>query len=273
MQINEHSYTLQAADGVQLVGRVDAPDEPKAAVVIVHGLCEHFGRYDYVVEQLMAAGYAVVRFDHRGHGRSMGKLTYFADRTQIVDDTHLFVEDARTRFPELPLFMIGHSMGGFGAASYGTAHPGELDGYVLSGAWTRDHRGLALVDDALPADEYVPNALGAGVCSDPAVGEAYAADPLVAKEFSVGLLRAVHDGHDWLRANAAAFVDPVSIMHGGDDGLVDPQDSIDFFEEIGADDKSLRIYAGLCHEIFNEFKRNRVIRDTVDWLDDHAVRG
>ena len=62
-------------------------------------------------------------------------------------------------------------------------------------------------------------------------------------------------------------------MHGGDDGLVDPQDSIDFFEEIGADDKSLRIYAGLCHEIFNEFKRDRVIRDTVDWLDDPAVRG
>ncbi len=102
----------------------------------------------------------------------------------------------------------------------------------------------------------------------PAVGEAYLADPLVAKEFSVALLRAVHEGHDWLRANAAAFADPVILLlHGGDDGLVSPQDSIDFFEEISSTDKSLRIYAGLYHEIFNEFKRDQVIRDAIESLD------
>ncbi len=263
-------FTKQTADGILLVGRIDAPENPKAAIVIVHGLCEHFGRYDYVVKKLNAAGYAVVRFDHRGHGRSMGKLTYFADRTQIIDDTHLFVQEARERFASLPLFMIGHSMGGFGAASYGTAHPRELNGYVLSGAWTRDNQGLAIVDDALPADQYIPNELGGGVCSDPAVGEAYAADPLVAKEFSVGLLRSVHDGHGWLRENASAFVDPVILLHGGDDGLVSPKDSIDMFQQVSSTDKSLCIYAGLCHEIFNEFKRDRVIRDAIEWLDDHA---
>ena len=91
-------------------------------------------------------------------------------------------------------------MGGFGAASYGTAYPGKLAGYVLSSAWTRDHKGLAKADEALSDSTYVPNELGDGVCSDPAVGEAYLADPLVAKEFSVALLRAVHEGHDWLRA-------------------------------------------------------------------------
>lgn len=270
MQINEHAYTLQAKDGIQLVGRVDAPAQPKAIVVIVHGLCEHYGRYDHVVAALNQAGYAAVRFDHRGHGRSMGKLTFYADRTQIVDDIDLFVQDARTRLAGLPLFMMGHSMGGFGATSYGTAHPGALDGYVLSGAWTRDHRGLAVVDETLPADQYVPNELGDGVCSDPAVGAAYAADPLVAKEFSVGLLRAVHDGHLWLREYAADFTDPVILLHGGDDGLVSPQDSIDLFEQVSSTDKSLRIYAGLCHEIFNEFKQARVIRDTIEWLDDHV---
>lgn len=263
--------TVQSADGFILCGRSDAPEDPKAAVVIVHGLCEHYGRYDYLVEKLNAAGYAVVRFDHRGHGRSMGKKTWYDDRTQIVSDTDLFVERARQSFPDLPLFMIGHSMGGFGAASYGTAYPGKLAGYVLYGAWTRDHKGLAKADEALSDSTYVPNELGDGVCSDPAVGEAYLADPLVAKEFSVALLRAVHEGHDWLRANAAAFADPVILLHGGDDGLVSPQDSIDFFEEISSTDKSLRIYAGLYHEIFNEFKRDQVIRDAIEWLDDELA--
>lgn len=265
----ENSFTLPTSDGILLCGRIDAPETPKAAVVIVHGLCEHYGRYDYVVEKLTANGYAVMRFDHRGHGRSMGKLTYFDNRSQIIEDTALFVQRMRDTFPELPLFMIGHSMGGFGAASYGTAHPGELDGYVLSGAWTRDHQGLALTDDTLAPGDYIPNELGDGVCSDPAVGKAYAADPLVAKEFSVGLLRAVHEGHSWLRENAHSFVDPVLLLHGSNDGLVLPLDSIDMYEQVASTDKSLRIYAGLCHEIFNEYKRDRVIRDTIEWLDDH----
>lgn len=266
----EREFTKQTNDGILLCGRIDAPENPKAAIVIVHGLCEHYGRYNYVVTQLNAAGYAVVRFDHRGHGRSMGKATYFADRTQIVTDTDLFVSEAREQFTNLPLFMIGHSMGGFGAASYGTAHPGELDGYVLSGAWTRDHRGMALADDALPDDQYIPNELGGGVCSDKTVCKAYSTDPLVAKEFSVGLLRAVHEGHNWLRQNATAFVEPVILLHGENDGLVSPQDSIDMFEQVGSTDKSLHIYAGLCHEIFNEFKRDRIIREAIEWLDDHV---
>ena len=139
----QQQLTKQTPEGFLLVGRIDAPEQPKAAVVIVHGLCEHFGRYDYVTQRLLEAGYAVVRFDHRGHGRSMGKKVWYDDRTQIVSDTDLFVEEARAQFPDLPVFMIGHSMGGFGAASYGTAHPGKLDGYVLSGAWTRDHASLA----------------------------------------------------------------------------------------------------------------------------------
>ena len=73
-----------------------------------------------------------------------------------------------------------------------------------------------------------------------------------------------------LRAQAADFADPVLLLHGGDDGLVSPQDSIDMFREASSADKSLRIYAGLYHEIFNEFKKDRVIRDAIEWLDDHV---
>lgn len=260
-------FTEATFDNVLLCGKIDAPSDPKAVVVIVHGLCEHYGRYDYLVAKLNAAGYATVRFDHRGHGRSMGKLVYFADREVIVKDIDLFVEAAKRAFPGLPIYMIGHSMGGFGAASYGTAHPEKLSGYVLSGAWTRDHKGLALVDDSLDSASYLPNELGDGVCSDPAVVKAYQEDKFVAKEMSVGLLRAVHQGHGWLKENAAAFSDPVILLHGGNDGLVAPEDSLDMFEEISSTDKSLRVYAGLCHEIFNEFDRDLVIRDAIEWLD------
>lgn len=259
-------------EGLKLMGRIDAPNSPRGVVVIVHGLCEHYGRYDYVVDKLNGAGYAVVRFDHRGHGRSEGKRVWYDDRTQIVSDTDLFVEEALASFPGLPVYMIGHSMGGFGATSYATTFPGKINGYVLSGAWSRDNSGLAASAAAqgLDPDTYLPNELGDGVCSDPTVGAAYMADPLVEKSFSVGLLLAVHEGHVWLKKNAAVFTDPVCILHGGSDGLVSPLDSLQLFQEIDSTDKSLHIYAGLYHEIFNEYKKDRVIRDTIEWLDDHT---
>lgn len=270
----QNEFTKEAYDHILLCGKIDAPENPKAAVVIVHGLCEHYGRYDYLVEKLNAAGYAVIRFDHRGHGRSMGQLVSFKDREDIVKDTNLFVDAASQAFPELPLYMIGHSMGGFGAASYGTTYPEKLAGYVLSGAWTRDHNGLGIVDESIPEGTYVPNGLSEGVCSDPAVIKAYQEDPFVAKEISVDLMRAVHEGHTWLKEHAAQFVDPIILLHGGSDGLVAPRDSFDMYEEISSTDKSLRVYSGLCHEIFNEFERDTVIRDAIEWLDrrvDHDI--
>lgn len=266
----QKEFTEKAYDGIQLVGRIDAPEKPKAVVVIVHGLAEHFGRYDYLTEKLEQAGYAVVRFDHRGHGRSMGKAVYYRDRTEIVKDIDVFVEVAKREFPGLPLFMIGHSMGGFGAASYGTTFPGKVDHYVLSGACTRDTKGIAVVDDSLDDELYVPNALGDGVCSDPAVGEAYAADSFVAKEISIKLFRVLSEGVQWLKDNPEGFVDPVILLHGAEDGLVGAKDSLLFFDEVASTDKSLRVYGGLMHEVFNEFDRDQVIRDAIEWMDARA---
>ena len=258
----------KAHDDIGLYGRIDAPDDPKAVVVVVHGLAEHLGRYDYLTGKLNAAGYAVVRFDHRGHGRSEGKPVYFADRGEIVTDTDVFVELAKREFPGLTLFMIGHSMGGFGATSYGTTYPGKVAFYVISGALTRDSLGSIVIDDALDDEFYMPNALAAGVCSDPAVAEAYEADPLVAEKISIKIYRVMKAGVEWLKLNAAVFSDPVLILHGGDDGLVSPKDSLSFYDEISSTDKSLRIYGGLMHEVFNEFKKDRVIRDAIEWMDD-----
>ena len=260
--------TAAAYDGITLHGRLDAPENPKAVCVIVHGLAEHYGRYDYLVEKLVAAGYAVVRFDHRGHGRSEGKAIYYADCTEIVKDIDAFVEVAKADLPGLPLVIIGHSMGGFGATSYGTTHPGKAAYYVISGALTRDCKGITALDASLDDELYVPNALGGGVCSDPAVVAAYEADPLVAKELSVKIFRVMNKGVTWLQENAAVFTDPVIVLHGAEDGLVSPKDSLLFFDEISSADKSLRIYASLMHEIFNEYAKDRVIRDAIEWLDD-----
>jgi len=89
---------------------------------------------------------------------------------------------------------------------------------------------------------------------------------------SVKIFRVMREGVAWLKENAQAFIDPVIVLHGADDGLVSPKDSLLFFDEIGSSDKSLWIYAGLMHEIFNEFAKDRVIRDAIEWMDDRLLK-
>ena len=89
---------------------------------------------------------------------------------------------------------------------------------------------------------------------------------LVAKEMSIGLLNSIYAGIQYLRENAARFEAPVLILHGANDGLVSPQDSIDLYNSISSKDKGLCIYPLLCHEIFNEPVKDKVIDDVIFWM-------
>jgi len=245
----------------------DYVDQPKGVIVIVHGLCEHLGRYEYLAGKLNEAGYSVCRFDHRGHGRSDGKKVYYNCWTQISDDVNAVVDMVKAENEGKKLFVLGHSMGGYASTCFASRFPGKADGIILSGALTRYHTECAgpLPIDA-PDDTYSPNALGSGVCSDPAVVEAYEKDPLVEKEISVGLLNSIGEGVNWLKENPDKFIDPVLMLHGCCDGLVSNQDSRELFGEIASEDKGLIIYPNLFHEIFNEPCKDEVIADVLLWL-------
>jgi alpha-beta hydrolase superfamily lysophospholipase len=254
-------------DGETLFLVRETVSKPRGAVVIVHGLCEHQGRYDYVAQRLLAQQLNVYRFDHRGHGKSGGKRVYYEKWTDISDDVNAVVDFAKAQNPDLPLFVLGHSMGGYAAACFGTRWPGKADGLILSGAMTRyNAKIMGELPLQMSADTYVANALGEGVCSDPAVGAAYLADPLVEKQISVALINSLGQGVAYLKAHPKEFTDPVLVLHGLNDGLVSNLDSREFFGEIASRDKSLRIYSGMCHEIFNEYDKDEPIGDLIGWL-------
>ncbi len=259
---------LESFDGTKLHFRKDVPEHPKAVAVIVHGLCEHLGRYDYLTEKLYGRHFSIYRFDHRGHAKSEGKRVFYNNFHELADDVNQVVQWAASENPGLPLFLIGHSMGGLAVALFGTKYPGKVKGIVLSGALTRFNlHTLGELPLELPADTYVPNALGDGVCGDPAVIEAYVHDPLVEKQISIGLMNCCHYAVQWLKENPQHFTDPVFIMHGCCDGLVSEKDSREFFGEIASQDKSLKIYAHLCHEIFNEKCRDEVMAEAIAWIE------
>lgn len=257
-------------DGTKLFMVKNEVEHPIGVFVIVHGLCEHLGRYDYVTQKLNDHGFCVYRFDHRGHGRSEGRRVYYNKYTQISDDVNAVTEMAAKENTGLPLFVIGHSMGGYATASFATRYPGKARGIILSGALTRyNHKLAGDLPMTIPEDTYLPNNLGNGVCSDPEVIEAYDKDPLVEKEISVALFNSLGEGVTWLSQNGTSFTDPVLILHGCCDGLVSEKDSRDFFGDIASKDKTLKIYANLCHEILNEPCKDEIIAEILSWTAKH----
>ncbi|MGW1591206.1 alpha/beta hydrolase [Streptomyces sp. NPDC002386] len=239
--------------------------EPRYLAVVVHGYGEHARRYDGPAGALTGHGAAVYGPDHVGHGRSAGDRVVIEDFEDVVTDVHRVADLARAAHPGLPLVVIGHSMGGLIAARYAQRYGSELSALVLSGpvigAWELPGRLLAL--DEIPDTPISPAALS----RDPAVGAAYAADPLVwhgpmkrpTLEAFTRTLRAVDEGGD---------VGPLPLLwlHGDDDRLVPLPGSRVGVERLGGR-LTERIFAGARHEVFNETNRAEVFAELIKFLD------
>lgn len=268
--------TFIAFDGLTIFHRAWLPDgDPKAVVLLFHGLGEHSGRYGHVAEALVDRGYAVHALDHRGHGRSEGKRVFVRDYGEFQRDLVQFrrlVEQEHTR---LPLFVLGHSMGGNLAMGHVLDHQEGVRGLALSGA------ALAVTPDVSPALQKVagvlakvapglrPQGLDANAVSrDPAVVQAYLSDPLVySGKVSAGLAGALFGAIDRFPARFAELRLPLLIMHGTADRLVPVSGSRAL--EVGATNAAVttHYYEGLFHEILNEPEQQQVIGDLLAWLD------
>jgi acylglycerol lipase len=266
---------LAAGNGVELFVSKNIIEKPKAVIIIVHGLCEHSGRYDYVTAKLNSFGYSVYRFDNRGHGRSGGDRGYVDDFNELIDDAEKVVAMVKKENPGLPVFMLGHSLGGFISASHGVKYPGRLSGQILSGAASTLQpllAGLEGVDLSAQARDPIANTLTDLVSRDPQVVQAYKDDPLNLKEFTTKLMsEALIRGARWLMNNHGAYTCPCLILHGGADQIVTPDASKYFYEHISSKDKELKIYDGLYHEIMNEPEKDTVLEDIHRWLEKHKL--
>lgn len=262
------SEMIKSYDGLSLYFNKEVSPDDKAVAVIVHGLCEHQGRYDYLAEVFHKNGIGTYRFDHRGHGRSEGEKSHYNDFNELLDDTNVIVDMAIAENPDKPVFLLGHSMGGYAVSLFGIKYSDKkLKGIITSGALTKDNGGLikGLPKGMEPHTE-LPNELGNGVCSVQEVVDWYGKDPYNNKVFTAGLCYALCQGLDWVSGKENQFSYPVLMMHGEKDGIVSVQDTYDFFSSVSSKDKQMKIYGNLFHEIFNEYCRDEVIGDTVNWM-------
>ena len=280
--IARKEWTLTGHGGLDLFARSWLPaksssDAARDVVVIAHGYGEHGDRYANVVERLVPAGYAVHAIDHRGHGRSGGRRALVDRMERVIDDLHGFVEQVRAQHGGARIKLLGHSMGGSIALGYALRYPQDLAGLILSGPAVGGFvpAGQRMILKLLSA--LAPNlgtlALPAsGVSRDPAVVAAYERDPLVYH----GKVPARTAGE--MVAAAASFPAragemklPVLIQHGAQDKLIPLEPNRAVYAALGSTDKTVKIYDGLYHEIYNEPEHPRVIDDLVAWLEAHPA--
>jgi alpha-beta hydrolase superfamily lysophospholipase len=251
----------------RLAYRVWEVDQPRAVVVIAHGYAEHSGRYDHVGTALAQAGLAAWALDHAGHGLSKGDARGDAGTVEhAIADLDDFVTMAAASAPSRPVYLVGHSMGGMLAVAYAEQHQDRLAGVVVTGP------AVVLgevITDLLDLDEIPAVPLGEFVSRDPAVAKAYDDDPLnYHGAMPKDMLRQAPERIEAVRSRFAEITIPIMAMHGEQDALVPMQGSIDIIAGVSSADRTVRIWPGLYHEIFNEPEQDRVIDEVVRWISD-----
>lgn len=251
-----------------------ADDTPRGIVLIAHGLAEHTGRYGHVAEALVNAGFAVFAVDHGGHGQSPGKRGGVYDFREFIEGMLELDRHARVALPGVPVSLLGHSMGGLIAALTALAEPDRFRALILSGpaviavdpppAWQEAIvRFLARVAPGLGTLALDSNEIS----RDPAVVQAYLDDPLVYNgKVPAGLVVAIFDAMSDLQARAAGLELPLLLMHGSEDRLTEPEGSTLVHDRAASSDKTLRMWEGLKHEIFNEPEQAEVLLVLTEWL-------
>ena len=248
--------------------------EVVAVLLVAHGAAEHGGRYERFAQYFTERGYAVAALDHDGHGKSEGKRCSLRSFDDYVDDLATMQRRTAVDFPDVPLVLVGHSLGGLIACNLLLQDQSRFTACVLSGA--------AIMTDLQPPNyqllmirvlsKLLPG-LGvlkldsSGVSRDADEVARYLNDPLnYSGALSVRLVAEMFRAMNTVQERAQEISLPMLILHGGADSMTSPRGSQFLYDNIASDDKWITIYRGLYHEIFNEPERLEVLAEIELWL-------
>ena len=305
---NMTEFTFLSTDGkTQLHGMRWEPEggSVRAVLQICHGVAEHIARYDAFARYLNGLGIAVVGHDHLGHGLSLpegGTPVYFGEGNTwntVVDDIYVLHQRIRLWYPDVPLCIMGHSMGSFLTRTYLIRYPGTVKAAVIMGTGWQPKAVIAggmavakavgaVVGENGTSDLVTNLAFGAynklfapnrtscdWLSADEDNVDAYMADPLCGADATVGLFRHMLSG---IRFNQKLSnlrqMDPripVLFVAGEKEPVGDCGNGVrrtyQEFRRAGVQDCTLKLYPGLRHEILNEkAQQQQIFEDIGQWL-------
>ena len=253
-------------------------DEPKANLVICHGVNSHGGQYIRAAEEFSSRGLAVTALDLRGRGKSDGERFYAESIDDYVSDLSLAIELARSKHPELPVYLLGHSAGGVTSVSYALDYQDRLAGLICESFAFRvfaPNFALKLLEGAshVAPHAHVLKLKMEDFSRDPEWVSQLNADPLTLDEIQpVATVAAFARAGERFEREFGRITLPILIMHGTADHATRPDGSEQFYREAGSPDKTLKLYEGHYHDLLNDLGREQVMDDIVAWLDARLLR-
>ncbi|HWB43222.1 MAG TPA: lysophospholipase [Gemmatimonadales bacterium] len=262
------------AGGLSLFRQTWRPaGRPRAALLNIHGLGDHSGLYPTLVDHCMTRRLVVHSHDLRGNGRSPGQRAYVERWEEYREDLARFVATVRSEEGDLPLFLLGNSLGGLIALDYALHHPDGLRGVVAAspplGRLGVPAPLLALgrvLSRVWPRFSIRTGMDLSGLARDPAVVEQVLADPLFHRVGTARLSTEVAAAIARVQEGAPRFPLPLLVLHGSEDRMVPPDGSRSFVPRVGHPDHQLREYPGAYHVLFADLDRERVLTDLEQWI-------
>lgn len=271
-----HEDRIAGAHELQIFVRAWRPKTtPKAVVAICHGVKSHSGYYFWAAEQLVAHGYAVYALDLHGRGKSDGDRYYLDKFSDYLDDVDALLRYARLRESGLPVFLFGHSAGGVVSSIYTLEHQAELAGFICESfafqVYAPDFALAALKGlSHLAPHAHVLFLKNSDFSRDPEAVKFMDEDPLIAHEAQpTRTVAQLVLADERLKREFNLIKLPILIMHGTIDKVTKPAGSQFFFDQAGSVDKTLKLYEGHAHDLLNDYGRETVMNDIVQWLDRH----
>ncbi len=296
--------TLDAEDGHQIHAQLWSPvDQARGVIQIIHGLGEHGSRYARFAEAATGRGFIVAVHDHRGHGEHGDTPGFFAAKNGwqlLLTDSLVVHEFLAKRFAELPVALLGHSMGSFVAQSFAMQHGEHIDALLLSASnwaprketlagnllaklecWRRGERSNSPFLDKLGFSDFNKPFAPARteldwLSRDPDEVDAYIADPLCGGPYTAGLWRDLTHGLFKIASEKEMSRVPSELpilITGGEKDPVGGEHGMSrlavHYAQTGHDRLSVKIYPGGRHEMLNEINRDQVTADWLNWIEEH----
>jgi alpha-beta hydrolase superfamily lysophospholipase len=245
---------------------------PKGVICLIHGLGEHIGRYHHVADFFNRNSFALAGFDLPGHGLSEGRRGHIKSYIALQNTIDQYLQRLHKQYPDTPIILWGHSMGGNLALNYVLQNPKGVSAALITSPWLRTMgppQGILKTIVRIFAKVAPWITIDNGLSSKDLSHDeniSYNQDPLVHSRISLRLLAAMIKRGQWALRNAHKLSIPLLLMHGNADKITDPRASQEFSEKAKCE---LELWPDLYHEMHNEPQKHKVLEFMVAWLQQH----
>ncbi len=276
--MKNEAFNWTTDDGLSIYAKDWKVAAPTAVIGLVHGMGEHINRYNHLAAFFNKKNFAVVGFDQRGHGQSEGQRGHAPNLQILLDSISELLVEIEIRYPDLPVFLYGHSMGGGIVLNYVLRRHPTIQGAVVTSPWIdlafSPSSGRVMLGKLMrilyPKYSESSNLETQYLAHDLQVVKDYVADPLVHDQITAAMAMGMIDGGKWLLNYHNTVKIPLLIMHAGDDQITSPRASEQLAKQLNGD-VTFKKWAGLYHEIHNEAQQEEIFRFTYNWMSDRVT--